>query len=93
MQKQIATIKKAGKNTYDSRKEEKELGSKSVKEMVAMTPDANPKEAINNFFDCFLKKIGIVPIIVEKPAKKVKRKEIIYISPLKYMISNNSLIL
>lgn len=83
-QKQIDSIRKAGKNIKDSIKEEKELGSKSLIEIVIITPAANPKEETSKSSERFLKKIGIVPIIVDKPASIVKRKEVIYITTKVY---------
>ena len=49
----------------------KASGSKSVTEILIMTPAANAKDEIN-IFSLLLKNIKKLPIIVDRPAKVVK---------------------
>ena len=67
----------------------KDSGIKSVIETTNITPDAKARlEQINLFIFFTFKKIKIVPIIVEKPAIKVNKKDIVILSiipPIKYM--------
>ena len=58
-------------------------------EIINITPDAKAKlEQINLLIFLILKKINIIPNMVEKPAIKVNKKDInvlFIISPIKYM--------
>lgn len=68
----------------------RDSGIKSVIDTQSITPDAKAKEAQIIFSSLLiLKKIKVVPNMVESPAMVVSRKAIfilfIYISPIKYM--------
>ena len=67
-------------------------GIKSVIDTDNITPDANAREEDIIIFSFFvLKKINNDPIKVEKPAKKVNKKDIVIlfiVSPIKYMKKN-----
>jgi len=56
----------------------KDSGIKSVIEIINITPDAKAKlEQINLLIFLILKKIRITPSIVENPAIKVNKKDIV----------------